>query len=55
MLDQVALTSENHVTSKQQQWWVPLKKSIDSGKTFFDMSVNSCRVCIGFEAGTPEK
>ena len=29
------------MTSKQQQWRIPLKNPVDSGKTFFDISVNS--------------
>ena len=27
-------TAEKHVTSKQQQWWIPLKNPVDSGETF---------------------
>ena len=45
----------NHTTSKQQQWQLPLKKKVDSGKTFFDINVNTCQICMGFEADTPEK
>ena len=36
--------AENHVTSKQQQWRKPLKKNLDSGKTFFDISVNTGQI-----------
>ena len=43
------------MTSKQQQWRIPLKKSVDLGKTFFDISVNTSQICMGFEADTPEK
>ena len=46
--------AENHVTSKQQQWHIPLIKPIDSGNTFFDSSVNIGQICMGFEADTPE-
>ena len=49
MLD---FTADNHVTSKQQQWWIPLKKSVESGKTFFDISVYTALICMGFEADT---
>ena len=48
------LTAENHVTSKQQQWRIPLKNPVDSGKTFFDMSTNTGQICIGFETDTSE-
>ena len=44
----------NHVTSKQQQWRVPLKNPIDSGKIFFDISVNTGQICMIFEADTTE-
>ena len=30
-------------------------KPFDSGKTFFDISVNAGQICMGFEADTPEK
>ena len=30
-------------------------KPLDSGKTFFDISVNASQICMGFEADTPEK
>ena len=43
------ITAENLVTSKQQQWWISLKSPIDSGKTFFDISVNTCQIGMGFE------
>ena len=44
------------MTSKQQQWriLVPLKKPVDSGKTFFDISINTGQICMGFEADIPE-
>ena len=43
------------MTSKQQQWQIPLKKPVNSGKTFFDIFVNTGQICMGFEADTPEK
>ena len=43
------------MTSKQQQWRIPLKNPVNSGKTFFDISVNTGQICMGFEADTPEK
>ena len=46
--------AENHVTSKQQQWRIPLQKPVDSGKTFFDISVYNGQICMWFEADTPE-
>ena len=30
-------------------------KPVDSGKTFFDNSVNTGQICMGFEADTSEK
>ena len=48
-----SITVENHVTSKQQQWRIPLK-DVDSGKTLFDISVNTDQICIRLEADTPE-
>ena len=45
-------TAENHVTSKQQQWRIPLKNPVYSGKTFFDISVNTGQIGMGFEADT---
>ena len=27
----------------------------NSRKTFFDISINTCLICMGFEADTPEK
>ena len=41
------------MTSKQQQWRIPLKNPVDSGKTFFDISLNTGQVGMGFEADTP--
>ena len=32
-----------------------IEKNIDSGKTFFDISVNTGQICIGFEADTLKK
>ena len=32
-----------------------IAKSFDSGKTFFDISINSGHICMGFEADTPEQ
>ena len=32
-----------------------MKKALDSGKTFFDISVNAGQICIWFEADTLEK
>ena len=49
------ITAKNHVTSKQQQWRIPLKNPVDSDKTSFDISVNTGQICMGFEAETPEK
>ena len=31
-----------------------LSKPLDSGKTFFDTSINTDRIGMGFEADTPE-
>ena len=42
------------MTSKQQ-WPIPLKNPVDSGKTFFNISVNTGQIDMGFEADTPEK
>ena len=36
-------------------WRISLKKPVDSGKTFIDISVNTGQICKGFEADTPEK
>ena len=38
------------MTSKQQQWRTPLKKPVDSGKTFVDISVNTDHIGTGFKA-----
>ena len=43
------------MTSKQQQWWIQLKNPVYSGKTFFDYSVNTGQIDMGFGADTPEK
>ena len=43
------------MTSKQQQWWIPLKKPVDSGKTFFDIYISTGQIGMGFEADTIEK
>ena len=32
-----------------------IENPVDSGKTFFDISVNTGQICMGFEADTPEK
>ena len=48
-------TAENHMTSNQQQWRIPSKSPINSGKTFLDISVNTGQICLGFEADTPQK
>ena len=32
-----------------------IEKPFDSGKTFFDISVNTGQICMGFEANTLEK
>ena len=32
-----------------------LSKPVDSGKTFFDISVHTGQICMGFEAHTPGK
>ena len=42
-------TKENHVTSNQQQWRIPLKNPVDSGKIFFDISIHSGQIGMGFE------
>ena len=52
---QSVITAGNHVTSKQQQWRIPLKNPVDSGKRVFDISVNTGQTCMGVEADTPEK
>ena len=31
------------------------KNPANSGKTFFDISVNTGQICMGFKADTPEK
>ena len=31
------------------------RKTYNLGTTFFDVSVNSCQICMGFEANTSEK
>ena len=38
------------MTLKQHQWWIPLKKNIDLGKTSFNISVNAGQIVMGFEA-----
>ena len=43
------ITAENHVILKQQQWPIPLK-TVDSGNTFFNISVNNGQICMGYEA-----
>ena len=47
--------AENKETSKQQQWRIQLKNPVDSGKTFFDISVNTGQIGMWFKADTPEK
>ena len=42
------------MTSKRQQWRIPLK-TVDSGQTFVDISVNTGRICTRLEADTPGK
>ena len=32
-----------------------IEKTVDSGKTFFDISFNTGQICMGFQADTPEK
>ena len=55
-VDRISIgTVENHVTSKQQQWRKPLKNTVDSGRTFFDISVKISQICMCVEADTPEK
>ena len=39
---------------KTKQWRKPLKKNVDSGKTFFDISINTGQIHMGFEAETLE-
>ena len=43
------------MTSKQQQWRIPLKKNVNSCKTFFDISVITGQISMEFEADTQEK
>ena len=31
-----------------------IEKTIDSGKTFFDISINTGQICMGLVADTPE-
>ena len=31
-----------------------IEKPVDSGKTFFDMFINTDQICMGFKADTPE-
>ena len=43
------------MTSKQQQWRIPLKNLVDSacsGKALFDISVNAGQIGMGFKADT---
>ena len=47
------IVAEKHITSKQQ-WWIQLK-NVDSGKTSFDISVNTGQILMGFEEDTPAK
>ena len=48
-------SAENHVILKQQQWRIPLKNAVDSGKTVFDISVNTGQICTGLESNSSEK
>ena len=32
-----------------------IEKNVDSGKTFFDISINTGQICLGFEIDTMEK
>ena len=41
--------------SKQQQCLIPLKNLVNSCKTFFDISVNTVQIGMGFEANTLKK
>ena len=45
-------TAGNPLTSKQQQWRIPLKNPVDSGTTFIDISVNTGQIGMWFEADT---
>ena len=45
----VGITTENHVTLEIKNGGF-LSKFIDSGKTFFDISVYTGQICMGFEA-----
>ena len=47
-------TVKIHVTSILKNGGF-LSKPLDSGKTFFDFSVNTDQICMGFEADTPGK
>ena len=42
------------LTSKQQQWRIPLKTNVDSCKTFFDISVNTDQIDKVFKAEIPK-
>ena len=42
------------MTSKQQTM-ADTTKNVASGKTFFDISVNTGQMCMGREADTPAK
>ena len=47
--------AKNHVTSKQQQWRIPLKKpSIPVRLSLIFFSVNTDHIGKGFKADTPE-
>ena len=46
--------AENHVTSKHQQWQIPLKITVLC-KIFFAISVNADQMGMEFKANTPEK
>ena len=54
-VDRISIgTAEKLVNSKQQQWRKPVKNTVDPGKTFFDISVNTGQIVMCFEADTPE-
>ena len=40
------------MTKKQKQWQILLKNPVDSGKIFFEITVNTGPIDIGFEANT---
>ena len=52
--DVTIFTKENHVNLEDEKCGY-LSKLRDSGKTFFDISVYTDQIEMGFEADTPKK